>query len=254
MPESTVYRGLRPRFEELAEELVRRIGVGEFRGRERLPSEPHLAKQFGVGRETVRDALAVLAKRGVVRRRRGVGTFVAAPNGRRDITVMPAFYESLLAQGLDPVTRLLDYRLVTLDDDVRGMLEDDTGMLLVRQYLLENSPFAVTRAYLPRDAANLAWSVAEANPIIRLVEVHLGVVIARAELTVRAAVAGVDAELLGAAASDPVLTMERRSWSAGGRPLELTRCTLRADAFEFSLPVAGPVSIVDGFRRPESRG
>jgi GntR family transcriptional regulator len=165
----------------------------------------------------------------------------------------PAFYESLLAQGLDPITRLLDYRLVTLDAGERALLDDESGMLLVRQYVLEDRPFALTRAYLPREAADVAWSLAEANPVIRLIETHLGAAIARTELMVRAAAAGADAALLGTEPEAPILVMERRSWSASGRPLEITRCMLRADAFEFALPVAGPVSIADGFRRPEVR-
>ncbi len=44
----------------------------------RLPSEPFLAKQMGVSRATLREAMRSFEGQGMIRRRQGVGTFVAA--------------------------------------------------------------------------------------------------------------------------------------------------------------------------------
>jgi len=44
----------------------------------RLPSEPYLAKQMGVSRATLREAMRSFEGQGMIRRRQGVGTFVAA--------------------------------------------------------------------------------------------------------------------------------------------------------------------------------
>lgn len=43
---------------------------------ERLPSEPELAKQLGVSRATLREAMRAFEGQGLIRRRQGVGTFV----------------------------------------------------------------------------------------------------------------------------------------------------------------------------------
>lgn len=61
--------------ESLAE-MVHRAGldVGE-----RLPPETQIAQQLGVGRSTVREALNRWEGIGLIRRKRGVGTFIAAP-------------------------------------------------------------------------------------------------------------------------------------------------------------------------------
>ncbi len=45
---------------------------------DQLPSEPDLARQFGVSRATLREVLRVFSERGLLRRRQGTGTFLTA--------------------------------------------------------------------------------------------------------------------------------------------------------------------------------
>ncbi|WP_246939773.1 GntR family transcriptional regulator [Bacillus pinisoli] len=52
------------------------IDKGIYKEREKLPSEFDLAKQLGVSRATLREALRILEEENVVVRRHGVGTFV----------------------------------------------------------------------------------------------------------------------------------------------------------------------------------
>jgi GntR family transcriptional regulator len=56
----------------------------------RLPSEPVLAKEMGVSRATLREAMRIFETQGVVHRRQGVGTFVVHPT-----QVMASGLESL---------------------------------------------------------------------------------------------------------------------------------------------------------------
>ena len=57
--------------------LVKGISDGTYPPGSLLPSENQLADRFKVSRPTIRAAFARLVERGYVRRRRGVGTFVA---------------------------------------------------------------------------------------------------------------------------------------------------------------------------------
>ncbi len=54
--------------------LIEALEPGQF-----LPSEPKLARQLGVSRATLREAMRVFEGRGLIIRRQGVGTLVASP-------------------------------------------------------------------------------------------------------------------------------------------------------------------------------
>lgn len=78
---SSFTRGLNPRspiplYRQLADILSDKIRAGEYRPGERIPSEIELAKTFGIGRPTARQATEALIRKGMLLRRRGAGTFV----------------------------------------------------------------------------------------------------------------------------------------------------------------------------------
>ena len=63
-------------FERVAQQIERRILDGELRSGDRLPTERELAEQFQVSRTAVREAMKILAQRGLVDMRPGRGTIV----------------------------------------------------------------------------------------------------------------------------------------------------------------------------------
>lgn len=63
--------------DQVADDLARDIRAGVLRPGSRLPSEPELAEIYGVGRITVRRALARLERDGLVIVLRGRGTYVS---------------------------------------------------------------------------------------------------------------------------------------------------------------------------------
>jgi DNA-binding GntR family transcriptional regulator len=64
-------------YRQLAGILRDRIRSGELPAGQRMPSEKDLHDEFGLARETVRRALAVLRAEGLIDVRQGHGTFVA---------------------------------------------------------------------------------------------------------------------------------------------------------------------------------
>lgn len=67
--------------EEVADRLQELIVAGKYLVGQQLPTEPELMTQFSVGRSSIREAVKILAHRGLVRVQQGLGTFVLSQSG-----------------------------------------------------------------------------------------------------------------------------------------------------------------------------
>ena len=70
------FRGQMPRYAQLADILRRRIARNRWPPGTQLPTLQELMKEFDVARVTVRQAMELLARDGLVRAGRGRGSFV----------------------------------------------------------------------------------------------------------------------------------------------------------------------------------
>lgn len=65
---------MRQRYEQIADLLVADLRRGALQPGARLPGERQLAEHYGVGRASIREALAALVVRGLVQTRQGAGS------------------------------------------------------------------------------------------------------------------------------------------------------------------------------------
>jgi len=148
--------------QSLREELRREYVVGG-----QLPSEPDLAAEYGVSRGTVRHALAVLEREGVIIRRQGAGTYVHYIS-RAHIRAEHAheYTELLRIAGFEPSIRFESYAYEPLSEEQAAALDLEPGApaLTVRKTFLANGQPAiycidiVPQAFIiaPFDEAELA--------------------------------------------------------------------------------------------------
>ena len=111
MPLQTVEN--RRLYRQIADQIAALIEKGEYGAGERLPPERDLAKQLGVSRPSVREALIALEVEGLVEVRIGSGIYVLAPGGAGDVaaandstagpdsqTLVVALYYAVFAAGV----------------------------------------------------------------------------------------------------------------------------------------------------------
>ncbi len=246
--ERPAFEGPEPRYIQLADQLTRQIKGGRYGPHARLPSESEIMAGWNVSRVTARQSMALLEKRGLAVRRRGVGAFVTGPKVHYDIS-MAGFYDTLVDQGLNPDVTLLDFRPVNLTGELAERLQHDTAMLVVRLYRVDDSPLALTYVYLHPDAKRVTREQALEHPAYAILEKVLGYTIHSADLAIRCEPATEEVALpLELSKSDPVIILERTSYIKSGRPLETTVCYLRPEAYEFRIRVRGSVPLVRNFR------
>ncbi|RED63085.1 FadR/GntR family transcriptional regulator [Cohnella lupini] len=59
-------------------QLQKTISSGELKHGDKIPTEPELMEQFGVGRSTIREAVRVLVHAGLLEKKQGFGTYLSA--------------------------------------------------------------------------------------------------------------------------------------------------------------------------------
>ncbi len=64
--------------DQVATELQRRITTGLYKTGEKIPTEPELMEQLGVGRSSIREAIKTLSNAGILKVQQGLGTFVSS--------------------------------------------------------------------------------------------------------------------------------------------------------------------------------
>jgi DNA-binding GntR family transcriptional regulator len=97
-----------PLYHQAAQALERAIEDGRLPRGSKLEGELDLAEQLGISRPTMRAALKQLVDKGLLIRRRGIGTMVATKPVRRAVA-LTSLYDDLKESGREPTTRVLDF-------------------------------------------------------------------------------------------------------------------------------------------------
>ena len=98
-----------PLYHQLAEQLTAAIEDGTLKPGDPFENELALAERLELSRPTVRRAIAELVGRGLLVRRRGVGTTVASQViHRRD--ELTSLYDDMVRRGQEPRTEVADVR------------------------------------------------------------------------------------------------------------------------------------------------
>ncbi len=98
------------------QELQNNLGavISSVPAGERLPSEPKLAKQLGVSRATLREAMRTFETQGLIRRRQGAGTFAVgdAPVLESGLEVLESI--QTMARRMGETIKVKDLKIETV--------------------------------------------------------------------------------------------------------------------------------------------
>ena len=224
-----------PTAAEARHRLLARIGAAGLRGGERLGAERELATELGVSRSTLRHALSVLERDGVIRRvpGRGGGTFVTAPRLDRDPTRIVGLPSLLRDQGFLAGTRVISAALVAADQRCARALQVQPGDLVlsvVRIRLADGAPISLEHARLPADRFPDLLEQSLGGSLYDLLEVRYGVVPAQAEERIEVRLADPEqAAILAVDPGAPLLSITRTAVDDAGRPIEFSHDLFRSD-------------------------
>lgn len=225
-----------PRYQAIADsvrELIRDSAPGDL-----LPSDAELCDSFAVSRMTARQAVQVLVNEGLVYRRRGQGTFIAAQPVPRVLGSPLSFTESMRRQGLQASSRVLEatFAFGTPEDaEALELPAEQRLLILERLRLADGEPMAIERAALVPDLVFVLGEDLE-NGSLHAAMAGGGYrpTTARAHVSARLADPR-ERQLLDLPADGVVLCERRVILGSDGRPLERTETRYAADRYSFEL-------------------
>lgn len=232
-----------PLYFQLSQQLEAAIEHGDLAPGSLLGNEIELAGRLGLSRPTVRQAIQALVDKGLLVRRRGIGTQVVHSQVRRPLE-LSSLYDDLEAAGQQPATRVL--RLETQEAGAEaaaalGVAEGSEVRVVERLRLTHGEPIAYLRNQLPPDVLKVDSEELERTGLYRLMR-GAGITLHSARQSVGArAASAAEAELLEERRGAPLLTMRRTTFDDTGRVVEYGSHLYRASryAFDFQLLVRG---------------
>jgi DNA-binding GntR family transcriptional regulator len=223
-----------PLYYQLAQAIEAAIRDGRLAPGDRFENELALAERLSLSRPTTRRAIQELVDKGLLVRKRGVGTqVVQSPVHRR--VELTSLFDDLTRTGQKPTTELLDYQTGPVGKQIAhelNLAEDSAAVTIRRLRFAKGEPLALMLNYLPVELAPEASELENAGlyQLLRARGVHIR--LARQRIGARAATRA-EARLLDEKPGAPLLTMTRTAFDDSGSAVEYGAHCYRASRYSF---------------------
>lgn len=228
-----------PRYLQLTASFRERITSGEWSRGAQIPTETELCEAYDVSRTTVRQALALLERDGLLVRGRGKGTFVRDPS----LTIAPRSVTSFSAElrdlGMRPGSRILATTVVAASEEMAAELDIEAGTELIslrRLRTADGRPIGIQHTLLiAARFSGLAGLLSDDSSLYQVLQDYYGVAASGAtEVFKVAAVSGEDAKLLDCEPGQPAFHVVRVAFDDHG-VYERTFSILHGDRYQIRI-------------------
>jgi GntR family transcriptional regulator len=208
-----------PAYQRIQGKIRKTIETGGLSPGDAVPSERELARIHDVSLMTARHALASLEHEGAVERRRGVGTFVAAP--KIHFNKLMSYTEQMGSRSLNACSKVLLAKIIDDEQDVNARLALSPKSKVVKIERLRHAgdePFALETCYLSAaQFSGLVSAPLQRESLFATLERNYNIELGYADEEVDATAADQrTAELLGVPKREPLLRIRQVIYSTKG--------------------------------------
>jgi GntR family transcriptional regulator len=233
-----------PLYYQLENILREKIMSGAFAAGSRMPTESELIRIYGVGRVTVRQALAALTKEGLIERKRRRGTFVTerkssrrALEGRIDLT---GSLDEIIAAEAGAKFKVIEMNRIDADPqeaELFGLVTGEPLYRVKRLGLRDDKQRNLTIDYLPAEIGEkLTPEELSAGSLLQTLETKFGLKLKSATQRITAALADPHlAKLLDVRVGSPMLSIERAVYAGRDTPVEFSQTLSGADGAGYAV-------------------
>lgn len=227
------------KYRDIADDIRQKIKNQEYTFGQKLPYEYVLCMSYHCNKETMKKALDILVKEGLIIRRRGAGTFVKDYDPAMDNPVSK-FGRGLTAQyeGIKEVTsEVLEFEVVPADEHLSEKLQIDVGDFvyhIIRLRFLDKIPHLIDITYIPISVVpNLKLQHLKGS-VYGYIEKVLKLKIQSCHLTINAALSTpLEQQYLGLKENELYIQEEQISFLSNGSIFEYTLSRQHFSHFEF---------------------
>ncbi len=227
---------LSPCIQQLRETIRAKIEDGDYPPGTAIPSENELAAVYGLSRQTVRNAVEILVREGLLRRVAGKGVYVRL---KASLSLEDREFGFRLREPLRQRRHVLRKTLRPAGPyyGEKLGLEEHEALFYVQQRVLEGAqPLYVEEFYLPRGAfpgiETIEFMAFDIVEIFR----HYGKVSCRTEQSLEIVPADArNGKRLELSEGDPILLLERRDFDGRGYLMAFFRYRIRGDVCDLRI-------------------
>lgn len=226
-----------PLYFQVAQKIESAIMDGELPAGSRLENEVALGDRLGLSRPTVRRAIQELVDKGLLVRRRGIGTQVVHGQVTRGVE-LTSLFEDLTRSGKKPSTKMLEVKEVKANSKMAEILAvalDSPILYVKRLRLADNVPVSILENWLPADFVDLDRDAMIEHGLYQLLRSRgVNIRVAKQRIGARKSTT-LESELLEIDKNSAVLTMDRTAYDNSGRAVEFGHHCYRPDLYSFEV-------------------
>lgn len=232
-----------PNYRKVYDQLKSHIQSDEYPPNTLIPSEPELCALYAVSRTTIRKAIELLEKEGLVHVQQGRGTEVLDHTATQNLNTVTSFSETIRNKGYD-----VSLRSIFIDEFVPskkvleklGLLDGTSVIRIQRIHLADDRPVAIMTNYLrPEIAPGILGDGDKISSLYTYLENVHHVKITHADDTIRAVGADfIQSQLLEIPIGYPLLLNHRITYS-DDLPIEVVHMAVDGSRYEFSTHLSG---------------
>lgn len=226
------------KYKDIAEDIRQKIINQEYTFGQKLPYEYVLCMSYHCNKETMKKALEILVKEGLIIRRRGAGTFVKDYDPTDNVNSMFARGLTAKYKGLKEVTSdVVEFEVVPSDEFLSKKLQIEVGDFvyhIIRVRYLDKKPYLIDISYMPISIIpNLKVEHLKGS-IYEYIEKVLKLKIQSCHLTINAALStSLEQQYLHLKEGEPYIQEEQVSYLSNGAIFEYTLARHHFADFEF---------------------
>ncbi len=227
------------KYKDIADDIRNKILSEEYKYGQKLPYEYVLCMSYHCNKETMKKALDILVKEGLIIRRRGAGTFV------KDFDPLLEHNQNKFGRGLtakfagikEVTSRVLVFEVIPACQEIAKKLQIEVGDFvyhIIRLRFLDTKPYLIDISYIPISLVpNLKLDHLKGS-LYEYIEKTLKLKIQSCHLTINAALStGLEQEYLGLKENEPYIQEEQITYLSNGAIFEYTLARHHYANFDF---------------------